>query len=382
MRVSGLLFLGLSCVVVSSLQLAPASGFSISDLEASNKELMAAASRLSPSLLQNAIQSPQAFSSPDQALTIQVSSPTSLYVGGDGDVKQYNASTGTFLGNFGTSIFSSPDLTYGGPDNHFFIIDGFSSNVLEYDQAGVFVRVLTGPANGLELNQPIGVTFSPYNGNLFVSDIGNASNGVFGNIREINPTTGDLINTLTNGPKGFQPLQVAFANNSLYVSDLTSNSVLRYNPSTNVFDTFASSSELTSPGGLAFGGSSLNNDLFVVGSASTILRYDGATGAFKSIFATSTLQNTTLTDLAFGPDGNLYVTDTRNSSILKFDGITGAFEGQFVTQQDGNLTNPTGILFAPSLVPEPVIGGSAFGFGVLGLLAIKARRRRQVGSSK
>ena len=52
-----------------------------------------------------------------------------------------------------------------------------------------------------------------------------------------------------------------------------------------------------------------------------VLRYDGTSGSFVGDFASIQVP----TDLAFGPDGNLYVSIWGSDRIVRFDGATGLF---------------------------------------------------------
>ena len=51
------------------------------------------------------------------------------------------------------------------------------------------------------------------------------------------------------------------------------------------------------------------------------------------------------TEIAFGPDGNLYVSNGIGDSVLRYDGTTGNFIDAFVTAGSGGLDGPIGLVF-------------------------------------
>jgi hypothetical protein len=73
-------------------------------------------------------------------------------------------------------------------------------------------------------------------------------------------------------------------------------------------------------------------------------RYNATTGALIGTFvAAGTGGLTNATDLAFGPDGNLYVMNEAANQVLKFDGTSGAFLSVFAS----GLQNPFKLAFGP-----------------------------------
>ena len=94
---------------------------------------------------------------------------------------------------------------------------------------------------------------------------------------------------------------------------------------------------------LAFGP---DGDLFVVsGDINEVLRYDGTTGDFISTFA-STMGWTS--DIIFGPDHNLFINNYLNSSVSRHDGKSGDFIDIFVSPGSGGLYRPHRMTFSPS----------------------------------
>lgn len=130
--------------------------------------------------------------------------------------------------------------------------------------------------------------------------------------------------------------------------------VLRYDVSTGALvDTFARGGGVDGASSMAF---AANGDL-LVGSfgfarGSKVVRYSGSTGAYVGDFVglrAGGLQ--TLSDLEFGPDGDLYAADRLDGTVLRYDGDTGRFEGVFASVGPTNglqdlLFAPDGMLYA------------------------------------
>jgi DNA-binding beta-propeller fold protein YncE len=132
---------------------------------------------------------------------------------------------------------------------------------------------------------------------------------------------------------------------SLVISNPGTNSVLQYSDSGTSLGTFVSSGSggLSDPGGLAFGST---GDLFVVSrNNNSVLRFAGANGASIETFINSNLNSPT--DLAFGPDGNIYVANAGPlpAQIQRFDATTAAYLGNFITGAVPDLNTPLYIDF-------------------------------------
>ncbi len=133
------------------------------------------------------------------------------------------------------------------------------------------------------------------------------------------------------------PDSLAFHKDDLYVSNVGTNDILRYNGKTGTFvEVFADNLNL--PRDLVFHG----GKLYVANEGGdNVLRYDASTGALEAAFVgagSGGLDGPT--DLAFGPDGALYVISSNNKRILRYDGNTGAFDGVFVQGGTRFLDNP------------------------------------------
>jgi sugar lactone lactonase YvrE len=160
-------------------------------------------------------------------------------------------------------------------------------------------------------------------------------------------TTGAFIDKFAT-TNGFA-FGLAFEGGSLFLADLSLNSVERYDASTGAFiSTFVTPGlgGLSRPRDLIFGpdgnlyvsspGDGVNGN-----NLQSVLRYNGSTGAFMGAFATGVDAR----GLRFGPDGNLYVASYGNNEVIEFDGSTGAFIRVFAS--GGALNGPVGVLFGP-----------------------------------
>ncbi len=70
-------------------------------------------------------------------------------------------------------------------------------------------------------------------------------------------------------------------------------------------------------------------------------------GKFIDVFAQDVANLQWPSDLAFGPDGDLYVLGKATDNIVRFDGVTGATKGEFVLAGSGGLDNPNFFSFGP-----------------------------------
>lgn len=129
----------------------------------------------------------------------------------------------------------------------------------------------------------------------------------------------------------------------LYVANIGSNEVTRYDGSTGAFEgvfVAAGAGGLHGATGIAFG----PDGHLYVGSSQTdqVLRYDGASGAPLGAFVDDSALAMPFS-LIFGSDGNLYVSSGRGNVVRRYDGRTGAFLG--VAAADSALRQPIGLAF-------------------------------------
>jgi DNA-binding beta-propeller fold protein YncE len=96
--------------------------------------------------------------------------------------------------------------------------------------------------------------------------------------------------------------------------------------------------------GMTFGP---DHHLYIVGNGG-VLRYNGQTGAFMDVFVghgSGGLQSPT--DLAFGPDGNLYIIRQDTDAVLRYNGTTGAFMDSFIEPGDNRVLGYNVLVFQP-----------------------------------
>ena len=131
----------------------------------------------------------------------------------------------------------------------------------------------------------------------------------------------------------------------VYVGDLATNRVLRYDRKGKFIDVFASgeTSDLNGPFMQTFDDTSM---YIASGYTNSILRYDLKTGKFLGAFVPPGSGGLVVpVGLEFGPDGNLYTSSSGTSAILRYDGRTGAFIDSFVPPGGGGMSSPRAIRF-------------------------------------
>lgn len=134
---------------------------------------------------------------------------------------------------------------------------------------------------------------------------------------------------------------------ALFVSNLATNVVLRFNGSTGTFvDTFLTGGGLAQPGSFTFGP---DQHLYVTSFyTKKVVRFDGHTGAGLGDFVAPASGGLTApTAMAFGPDGHFYVCSFGTHSVLRYDGHTGQFLDVFVAAGSGGLAGASGLAFGP-----------------------------------
>jgi WD40 repeat protein len=137
------------------------------------------------------------------------------------------------------------------------------------------------------------------------------------------------------GPDGF----IYVANANISIGD-----VLRFNPISGLYtDTFLSvptlgvTSMVFGPDGWLYVGTRFSN---------SVVRTNGTTVETFIPDGISPLSRTG--GCVFGPDGNFYIASQDTNDVLRFNGINGAYEGEFVAESNnGGIDRPTGLLFGP-----------------------------------
>ncbi|MBN1488954.1 MAG: SUMF1/EgtB/PvdO family nonheme iron enzyme [Phycisphaerae bacterium] len=267
------------------------------------------------------------------------------------EILTYDGHTGASLSPFATGQeLDQSGLMAIGPDGDIYVTNGSDDRVDRFDRStGNHISTVIS-----NIDSPAGLAFGP-DGDMYVSS-GNPPHGLF----RYHFDGASWIQVPAPAYSG-SISGIAFdSNGSLYVSTYADNSVLKWNETTSVFDTFVSpgSGGLNLSKNIMFGpGPDGHKDLYVCGGFNdAIMRYDGLTGLPKGIsegdarFAYGGgLDHPS--DLDFGMDGNLYVVGTRNPGyahhgVLRYDGSTGNFMDVFGEAVVGSES----LLF----VPEPL----------------------------
>ena len=140
---------------------------------------------------------------------------------------------------------------------------------------------------------------------------------------------------------------------SLYVSSRgTNNGVFRFDSSTGAFVHVIvprGRGGENLPDGIVIGPDGAlyvaSNEMGGDNSATAVLRFDANTGAFLGEFVARRYGN--ITDIVFGPNGNLFVSNFPIRVIEEFDGTTGGFLRAFATQPAAHCC-PQALVFGPT----------------------------------
>jgi DNA-binding beta-propeller fold protein YncE len=282
------------------------------------------------------------------ALTAAGMSPAlaDLLVGGNGEqVYRYDDRTGAFLGilvpNGSGGLNDLQGMTVG-PDRQLYMTSFNTRQVLRSDGRTTSVFI---PANEKEINRisrPDDVKFGP-DGNAYVADWDN------NRIVKFDGRTGAFISVFASGNGLQEPNRIAFGpTGDLYVGNAYSTDVLRFHGGTGApYPAAGQRGAIFVPG--VPGPYNVELDvspdgiLAVTQGASNGLRfYNAHTGALLGVPDPNL---TNVSDMRFGPDGDLYLTVYARAAVLRYDGATGAFLSEFVASGSGGLNRAISITF-------------------------------------
>ena len=271
--------------------------------------------------------------------------------GTDHTVKRFDGETGEFIDDYIES--GGVDVPNGlvFDDNYLYITSSGSGEVIRYDRftddaPDPFIGPLANGGTGTTypigispLSKPGSIVRDPVSGHFYVADIGFTRGRVLeydsdGTFLQEFVTRAELNNgnpSGTNTPTGLAFDEVS---NTLFVSSLESNEILRFdlngNPTSAGPFIAAGTNGLANPRGLAIGP---DGNLYVAnGTTEGILRFDIDTG--QPVESGNYTFGETIQlpySLTFGPDNNLYVVDTDLGTVLKFAGPLGTSTPEIIT---------------------------------------------------
>lgn len=238
------------------------------------------------------------------------------------------------------ALVSAPRLAYGdeaGNPYAIYFISSFGSNeLMQYNEdTGTFLGVL------FDVPAPVASQIG-YGGDLFLSASGS------GDVLRFDGYTGVYKGVFIRSGEGglTSPTAPNFGpDNLVYVGDLTTNTMLRYDADGNFIDVFADpeTSGLNQPFMQTFDDTSL---YLASGGTDSVLRWDLATKKFLGAFvAPGSGGLVKPIGLEFGPDGNLYAGSAGTNAVLRYDGKSGAFIDEFVPPNEGGISDPHAIRF-------------------------------------
>ncbi|MEM7347976.1 MAG: hypothetical protein AAF485_27400, partial [Chloroflexota bacterium] len=226
------------------------------------------------------------------------------------------------------------------PNGNVFVATSFRG-VYQYrpnnSSAGKFASVYDFPNYPSDLNITDGV-FAPYpEADYFVVDQ-NPNNEI---LRFDENNGSNIIQTIF-GPQLVIPDSVAFYDEDLFVTDIGSDNVQRYDGATgNFIGEFVGQfpNALDNPRGLVF----KDNVLYVANEGGdSVLKFDAQTGlSMGALVLPGSGGLDAPSDIEFGPDGDFYVLSTGTDEILRYDGVTGAFKEVFIGTDSVYLAKPS-----------------------------------------
>jgi outer membrane protein assembly factor BamB len=237
-----------------------------------------------------------------------------------------------------------------GPDDHLYVGSPMTSNVLRYNGVtGEFIDQFIPPGSG-GLLRPLVLVFRE--GRLYVGDVGTRSVRRYDAFTGAPIAGGTFIETAGQGTAAGDPQLFEFGpDGNVYVASQATSRVLRYDGATGAFiDEFvpAGPAGVVSPSGLTFGP---DGDLYVSSTVTNeVRRYAFQTGQLIDVFVQPGSGGLSIpVGMVFGPGGNLYVASAGSGEVLHYDGQTGDLIDAFVPAGRGGITGPRVIAFKSSI---------------------------------
>lgn len=251
-----------------------------------------------------------------------------------------------FNSQSGALIERSSAIFYAvGPDG--FLYGPKGTTIRKYDpQSGQPVAIFATNFSGISF----GMAFGP-DGNLYVSDL------VSDSVLRFDGLSGQLLGTFVSGGGLDSPNAITFGRNGqMYVTaGFTGGGALFCSDGSSLRS--FSDGRYQSPIGMTLGPDGrLYSASFWTGN---VLAFDVTNGVFQTEFVPASRNGGLLyaTSLAFGPDGNLYVSSSTLNAIFRYNGTNGEFMDRFI--QGGNQFVANYITFlqiterAANGAPEP-----------------------------
>ena len=279
----------------------------------------------------------------------------SLYVASNENHKilQYNDLTGSFerLLDTGEELQNPVGLVMDNDDN---LLVSSSGNglVISYNVKSSFLKPTVLISDEF-IDDSSSLVMDAENNLLYVSNT--KSNRVL--VYDFETKNVNEIKALTETGYLESPYGLALQDNHLFVSNIESNIILKFNVDDYSSEIFHSGSfGVLGPLEITFGS---DGNLYVISERThEIFRYDVDSGDLLGIFSFSPFlfndddtivkPSGQLQDMVFSPDGKyLHVTSMYENKILLFDGLTGKYLGVFIDVSEDGLKHPQKIVYGP-----------------------------------
>jgi streptogramin lyase len=219
----------------------------------------------------------------------------------DNRIYRYDGKTGTYFDNFenfGGSLSHPTGIIFSPDGQYFYALSSANHQIIRFDYDGTHAVNPVTLVDDSALSIPVGVVFGP-DGNLYVSTLTNNA------VLRYDPITGDPLpgpnqtgaNFITPGDGGLMMGGgIVFGpDGNLYVANQVGNDILRFNGTDGTplpadgqdGATFVAAGNLNDPAGMVFGPgpSPCSQDLYVVSiNSNSVQQYDGTTGDYIGDF--------------------------------------------------------------------------------------------------